>query len=272
MKTLKDLIIKQINSITTPDTIVILKGFNRWLPELTGDFIFAKNVTMQKPDVANLLAKISTHKGTLFATYEDLVGLSEMSLGGIFAASGKSVYILENDFYATYYPSNFTPKQYEELKAEYVAVENLIGAQTDGSTFNGHYHEKTSELSFRGVPVTIIFDIEAGQHHLAEDFAALEKAGIDNLIKTDFIAWLKGDNGTNISDETILAGLHLYGVNYQYGKIVAQYSPTGEEDNFGQFEFDFDCGNEECRDVFEAVAMQVYVHDGEIVKVSGFDI
>ena len=162
--------------------------------------------------------------------------------------------------------------KYEELKAEYVAVENLIGAQTDGSTFNGHYHEKTSELSFRGVPVTIIFDIEAGQHHLAEDFAALEKAGIDNLIKTDFIAWLKGDNGTNISDETIFAGLHLYGVNYQYGKIVAQYSPTGEEDNFGQFEFDFDCGNEECRDVFEAVAMQVYVHDGEIVKVSGFDI
>ena len=60
--------------------------------------------------------------------------------------------------------------KYEELKAEYVAVENLIGAQTDGSTFNGHYHEKTSELSFRGVPVTIIFDIEAGQHHLAEDF------------------------------------------------------------------------------------------------------
>lgn len=132
MKTLKDLIVKQINSITTPDTIVILKGFNRWLPELTGDFIFAKNVTMQKPDVANLLAKISTHKDTLFATYEDLVGLSEMSLGGIFAASGKSVYILENDFYTTYYPSNFTPKQYEELKSEHDSEKDLYIQQVYG--------------------------------------------------------------------------------------------------------------------------------------------
>ena len=39
-----------------------------------------------------------------------------------------------------------------------------------------------------------------------------------------------------------------------------------------QFEFDFESSGEYTADMLEASAMQVYVKDGEIIKVSGYDI
>ena len=55
MKTLKQLIVKQINSISDQNTIVVLKGFNKWLPELSGNFLFSKEIKIEKPDVTDLL-------------------------------------------------------------------------------------------------------------------------------------------------------------------------------------------------------------------------
>ena len=53
---------------------------------------------------------------------------------------------------------------------------------------------------------------------------------------------------------------------------VADYSPTKVEDHFGQFEFCFESCNDYTKDLFEAVAMQVYVLNESVVKVSGYDI
>lgn len=40
----------------------------------------------------------------------------------------------------------------------------------------------------------------------------------------------------------------------------------------GQFEFSFESSNDYTSDMLEAVAMEVYVYDGRIVKVRGYDI
>ena len=45
-----------------------------------------------------------------------------------------------------------------------------------------------------------------------------------------------------------------------------------EDAYFGQFEFDFESSGEYTADMLEASAMQVYIKDGEIIKVSGYDI
>jgi hypothetical protein len=66
--------------------------------------------------------------------------------------------------------------------------------------------------------------------------------------------------------------MKAYEVSYHYGKIVANYSPTNEENYFGQFEFCFESCNDYTKDIFEAVAMQIYVLNGSVVKVSGYDI
>ena len=67
----------------------------------------------------------------------------------------------------------------------------------------------------------------------------------------------------------IYDGLHLTEILYHYGRIVAKYSPTGRDDHFGQFELMFDSGSAYTEDMLEAVAMQVYVNGGKVVKVGG---
>lgn len=151
MKTLEQLIVKQINSISDPNTIVVLKGFNKWLPKLTGNFLFSKEIKTEKPDVSDLLSEIVKHKDTLFITYEDLVALSEMSLGGIFAASGKDIYILDNDFYTTFYPSSFSLEDYEDLKSKHDAERDLYIQLLYGDI--EEYNEKVY-IAYNDIPIT----------------------------------------------------------------------------------------------------------------------
>ena len=66
--------------------------------------------------------------------------------------------------------------------------------------------------------------------------------------------------------------IKLYSISYNYGRIVDEYSPTGKENYFGQFEFSFESSNDYTSDMLEAVAMEVYVLDGKVVKVSGYEI
>ena len=61
-------------------------------------------------------------------------------------------------------------------------------------------------------------------------------------------------------------------VCYDYGRIIAEYSPTGKEDFFGHFEFEMESSNDYTSDMLEAVAMEVYVLGDEIVKVDGYDV
>ena len=66
--------------------------------------------------------------------------------------------------------------------------------------------------------------------------------------------------------------MRIYAIDYSYGQIAASYSPTGEDAFFGQFEFDFESSDAYTADMLEGTAMQVYVYEGKVVKVIGYEI
>lgn len=127
-------------------------------------------------------------------------------------------------------------------------------------------------ISYNNIKIVIEFNVEESKKHLVEDYNVLEKEGIDNIIKSQFIPWLKGDQFKDKDVEKVYEGLKLYSITYDYEKIIEEYSPTGKENYFGQFEFCFESMNEYTSDMLEAVSMQIYILDGKIVKVSGYDI
>lgn len=132
--------------------------------------------------------------------------------------------------------------------------------------------EIDSGLKYRDIPIIITFDPEQSKAHIEEDFAVLNKEGIDQIILKKYVPWLKGEQYADRDDLKVFESIYAYAVEYHYGRIVAEYSPTGEDAYFGQFEFCFESSSEYTADMMEACAMQVYVKDEEIIKVSGFDI
>lgn len=127
-------------------------------------------------------------------------------------------------------------------------------------------------MKYRDIDVTITLKEDDSKKHIKEDFEVLEKIGIDNIIKEKFIPWLLGEEFLDRDKDKVFEGLSLYEIDYHYGKIIDKYSPTGEENYFGQFEFCFESGSDYTSDILEAVAMEIYVLDGNVVKVSGYDI
>ena len=136
---------------------------------------------------------------------------------------------------------------------------------------NEIYKDEDSNISYNGIKINIIFDIENGKSHIQEDYEVINNIGIDNIIKNHFIPWLKGDTYNEKDDEQIYNGLKIYNITYQYSNISKEYSPTQEEDFFGEFTFAFECGNDYVEDIFECVEMIIYVNNGKIVKVIGYD-
>ena len=132
--------------------------------------------------------------------------------------------------------------------------------------------EIDSGLKYKDIPVIITFEPELSKEHIEEDFAVLRKEGIDQIVLKRFVPWLKTDRYKDRDDLKIFESISVYAAEYHYGRIVAKYSPTGEDAYFGQFEFDFESSGEYTADMMESCAMQVYVKDGKIVKVSGYDI
>ena len=131
---------------------------------------------------------------------------------------------------------------------------------------------KENEIQYKGLNVVVDDDDKASLEHVNYDFSVLEKEGIEKLIEKDFLTWLKGEEFKDRDDKKILEGLELYEITYYYGKIIEKYSPINKEGFFGQFEFCFSSSNEYTEDILEAVAMKVYIYEGKVVKVSGYDI
>lgn len=130
-----------------------------------------------------------------------------------------------------------------------------------------------SNLKFRDIDVVISDDdIIKSKKHINDDYNVINQEGLDKIILEKFLPWLKGNDYLDRDDKKILEGLKLYEVTYRYSFICAKYSPTNKDDYFGQFEFCFESGSEYTDDILEAVAMQVYIYNGKIVKVSGYDI
>ena len=127
-------------------------------------------------------------------------------------------------------------------------------------------------MKYKELDITIPFNEEDSKKHIEEDYNVINKEGIDNIIKKQFIPWLLGDQFKDKDVDKVFDGLKTYEALYHYGKIVAKYSPTHEDNYFGQFEFCFESCNDYTSDILEAAAMQIYVLNGSIVKVSGYDI
>ena len=132
--------------------------------------------------------------------------------------------------------------------------------------------EILSGIRYQNTEIVIDFNGEESRKHIREDFDALQREGIEKTIREQFIPWLKGEQFPEKKDDLVYEGLHLTEILYHYGRIIARYSPTGKDEQFGQFEFQFDSCSTYTEDMLEAVAMQVYVKDGRIVKVSGYDV
>ena len=130
-----------------------------------------------------------------------------------------------------------------------------------------------TNLKFGNIEVEITsYDVTESKKHINDDYNVIQQEGLDKIILEKYLPWLKGDSFLDKDDSKILEGLKLYEVTYRYSFICAKYSPTNKDDYFGKFEFCFESGSEYTDDIFEAVAMQVYIYDGKIVKVSGYDI
>ena len=132
--------------------------------------------------------------------------------------------------------------------------------------------ELPSGIRYQDAEIIMDFNGKESQEHIREDFDALQREGIEKTIRERFVPWLKGEQFRDKEDALVYAGLHLTGILYHHGRIIAKYSPTGQDDRFGQFEFLFESCSADTADMLEAVAMQVYVKDGRIVKVSGYDV
>lgn len=120
------------------------------------------------------------------------------------------------------------------------------------------YRETNHE--YNGIAVEVE-ETEESLSHIDEDFAALAKAGIDNVIVEKFIPWLMGEEFADRDDKLVFEGLRVCSVTYYY-------SP----DRQGRFEFDFEPSSDYTEDMLECVAMEVYVQNGKVVRVSGFEV
>jgi hypothetical protein len=132
--------------------------------------------------------------------------------------------------------------------------------------------EERKDMKYNGIEVKLQSDDKDSKENVSSDFTVLENKGIEKIIKKDFIKWLKGEDFLDKDDEEIFKGLKVYEITYRYGRIIEKYSPIKKEGYFGQFEFCFESSSEYTNEIFEAVAMQVYVYNGKVVKVSGYDI
>ena len=126
-------------------------------------------------------------------------------------------------------------------------------------------------MKYKNVDITIYDDVES-KEHVESDFNVLLANDIDMLIKKKFIPWLLVDELKDKDPDKVFDGLNLYEINYHYSRIIAKYSPTNEDNFFGQFEFCFESSDDYTSDVLEACAMEVYVLDGKVVDVNMYDI
>lgn len=138
------------------------------------------------------------------------------------------------------------------------------------------YEYPLTNIIYHDVPISIYvgLDDENGEEslkHIYEDFNAILSEGIEKIIKEKFIFWLN-ENAFTENDEKLYEGLKLYSIVYSYHRIVNEYSPTGKEGYFGEFEFAFEAGNEFAESILEASSIEVYVQNGKVVGTKCYDI
>ena len=130
----------------------------------------------------------------------------------------------------------------------------------------------TSDLMYGGTAIDIDYNVEESKVHLYEDFAVLQNEGIENIIRNRYLPWFKGKEFSDKDDDLIIEGLKVYGIVYCYGPIDRKYTNTETDEKGGEFTFCFECGNDYVRGMMESVAMTVFVYDGKIAGVDGYEV
>lgn len=103
--TLKDMILVSINQLDDDRTVYVLKGFNHWIDEIDGHFLFGKApIIDNQPNIADITNQLQSGI-PLFALHEDIAWLNDKSLGGLPATQGYKMVIVENDLFYIYYPN-----------------------------------------------------------------------------------------------------------------------------------------------------------------------
>ena len=72
--------------------------------------------------------------------------------------------------------------------------------------------EIDSGLKYRDIPVIITFDPEQSKAHIEDDYAVLNKEGIDQIILKKFVPWLKGDQYADRDDQKVFESISAYAV------------------------------------------------------------
>lgn len=126
---------------------------------------------------------------------------------------------------------------------------------------------------YNGINIMIDSDSKESKEHFTEDYKVLEKEGIESLIRNQFVPWIKGKQFKDRDDNKTYEGLRLYAIAYHYGRssMINKNLSTNEENYYGQFSFSFESSNDYTKDMLESVTIQVYILDGKIVKISGFN-
>ena len=116
--TLEDIMIDSIARLNEDRTIYVLKGFNYWIDKIGGNFLFEKTPIMNSQlDIASIAQKLQTG-ASLFALHEDITWLNDRSLGGLPAAQGYKLVVVENDLFYVYYPHDAYSYELQELFEE----------------------------------------------------------------------------------------------------------------------------------------------------------
>ncbi len=129
-----------------------------------------------------------------------------------------------------------------------------------------------TNLKYNDIEILISANKEESLKHIENDYNILTKEGIEKLIKTNFISWLKGNEFKDLDDQKIYNGLQLTNISYHYHRIIGKYSPTEKDDYFGEFEFDFESGNEYTKDLLQASAFVILVNNDKIYFGRNYDI
>ncbi len=121
-------IITIIQQLKDPETIYVLRGFNKWLCGADLPFLFGSEPNLSRLNIDQVTQEYNKQLITLgavseakFIFYEDLLLLSSKNLGGLFGVYNKKLVVVNNDLYGRYHPSisdrqkvDFIQDQYEK--------------------------------------------------------------------------------------------------------------------------------------------------------------
>lgn len=104
MATIQEGIIETLSGLRDDHTVYVLKGFNRWVDSINGEFLFGRRPILDSQlDFRAVSSKLSSGR-SFFALHEDIAWLGDKKLGGLPQMHGYNLVVIENDAFYIYYP------------------------------------------------------------------------------------------------------------------------------------------------------------------------